>query len=109
MGLREEQADGAKRGGAANTSASAVTRDDVFVPMVSDGVTWLRICEPQHDAATACTRVAGYIRLLEPGREAGELEEAARSAAKKLESGAANATVVDKLHRVERFALEPQS
>jgi hypothetical protein len=109
MGLREEQAGAAKHGGAVGTSSSAVTRDEVFVPMASDGVAWLRICEPQQDAATAWMRVAEYIRLLEPGREADELEAAARSAAKKLESGAASATVVDELHRVERFALEPQS
>lgn len=77
--------------------------------MVSDGITWLRICEPQHDAATACLRVAEYIRLLEPGREAGELEAAARSAAEKLKSGAASATVADERHRVERSAAKPRS
>lgn len=68
----------------------------------ADGVTWLRICEPQHDAASACTRVAEYIRLLTPGREAGELEAAARSAAQELEAGARSATIVDERYRVER-------
>lgn len=70
--------------------------------MVNDGVGWLRICGPQHDAVAACLRVAEYIRLLEPGRPAGELEAAARGAAEELGRGAASAIVVNDRHRVER-------
>jgi hypothetical protein len=70
--------------------------------MAFDGVSWVRIAEPQRDAVAACMSITAHIHLLQ-NRPLGELDAHAASAIRALEEGAVSVAVIDDLHRVDRI------
>jgi len=74
----------------------------LFAPMAFDGVSWVRIAEPQPDAVGACMSITAHIHLLQE-RPLGELDARAGSAIRALEDGAVSVAVIDDMHRVDRI------